>query len=148
MNGNGMFVLNGEATKGLEILRRYGLTRYESQAYFSLLVLGETDAGRLSRQSGVPQSKVYWTLDNLREKNLVEVTQQFPKKVVALPFEKYIAECVKAKRREIDEFREGRKRLRELLYKLQTLSPKHAENLKIFEPSYKRGLNSSSFNDK
>ena len=144
MNGNGMFVLNGEASKGTEILRRYGLTRYESQAYFSLLVLGETNAGNLSTKSGVPQSKIYWTLIDLQEKGLVATTQKFPKKVVALPLEKYIAECVKAKQREIDEFREGRKRLRELLYKLQTLSPKHAENLKVFEPSYKRGLNSSS----
>jgi sugar-specific transcriptional regulator TrmB len=138
-----MFVLNGQATKGAEILRKYGLTRYESRAYFSLLLLGETDAGTLSRKSGVPQTKVYWILDNLIDKRLVEITQRFPKRVVALPFEMYLAGYMQEKQKEIQALVESRKQLREVLYKLQPLALKHSDKIQIFEPSRKRGLNSS-----
>ncbi len=137
-----MFVLNGEASKGIEILRNYGLTRYESQAYFSLLVLGETDAKTLVRQSGVPQSKVYWTLEGLQNKQLVATTQAFPKKVVALPFEVYLSNYIRAKQEEIESLREARNKFREILYKLQPLALKHEDKIQIFEPSYRRGLNS------
>ncbi len=143
-----MFVLNGQATEGMEILRRYGLTRYESQAYFSLLVLGEIDASNLSRQSGVPQSKVYWTLEKLQDKRLVATTQKFPKKVVALPFEVYLAQYIRAKHEEIDELLESRKKLREVLYRLQSVALKLNGEIQVFEPSCRRGLNSSHFNHK
>ncbi len=139
-----MFVLNGQATKGAEILRRYGLTRYESQAYFSLLLLGEVSAMNLSRQSGVPQSKVYYTLESLMDKGLVEITQLFPKKVVALPFEVYQRQCVRAMREEMDGLLDGRRQLRELICQLQTFALKDSEHTKVFEPSYRRGLGSSS----
>lgn len=138
-----MFVLNGQASKGVEILRRYGLTRYESQAYFSLLLLGETDAKTLVEKSGIPQSKIYWVLMDLGRKQLVAITQAFPKKVVALPLEVYLSEYIRAKMEEIETLRGGRKKLRELIYKLKPVSVKHAENLQAFEPSYRRGLNSS-----
>lgn len=138
-----MFVLNGEASKGVEILQKYGLTRYESQAYFSLLVLGEIGAGNLSQKSGVPQSKIYWTLIDLENKGLVATTQKFPKKVVALPFKVYLSGYIRTKQEEIDALLENRKKLRELLCKLQPIGLKYADKLKVFEPSYKRGLNSS-----
>ena len=81
-----MFVLNGQASKGVEILRKYGLTRYESQAYFSLLVVGETDAKTLVNKSGIPQSKIYWVLMDLGRKQLVAITQTCPKKFVYVGF--------------------------------------------------------------
>lgn len=142
MNGNGMFVLNGQASKGVEILRNYGFGKYESQAYISLLVLGETNVSNLVRKSGVPQSKMYWTLERLLNRGLVATTQAFPKKIVALPFETYLTECIKEKREEIGRLLEGKKQFRELLYKLKPVSLMHAENLKVFEPSYRRGLTS------
>ncbi len=143
MEANGMFVLNGEASKGIEILQKCRLTRYESQAYFSLLMVGETDAGNLATKSGVPQSKVYWTLKDLESKGLVAITQAFPKKVVAVPFEAYLAEYIRTKMEEIETLREGGEKLKELIYKLQPLALKLKDKIQVFEPSYRRGLNSS-----
>ncbi len=141
-----MFVLNGQATKGTEILRRYGLTRYESQAYFSLLVLGETDAKTLVEKSGIPQSKIYWTLMDLGKKQMVAITQKFPKKVVALPFEVYLSAYIRTKQEEIDALLESRRKLREVLYKLQPIALKHSDKIQVFEPSCRRGFKSSRFN--
>ena len=137
-----MFVLNGQATKGMEILRKYGLNKYESQTYFSLLLLGESDAGTLARKSGVPQSKIYGALESLSGKGLTAITQRFPKKVVALPFEMYLAGYMQDKQREIDTLLESRRQLREVLYRLQRIALKHSDKIQIFEPSRKRGLSS------
>jgi len=141
-----MFVLNGQASKGVEILQKYGLTQYESKAYFSLLVLGETNVCNLVRKSGVPQSKMYWTLERLLNRGLVATTQAFPRKFVALPFETYLTECIKEKREEIGRLLEGKKQFRELVCKLQPIGLKYADKLKVFEPSYKRGLGSFRLN--
>lgn len=145
MNGNGTFVLNGQATKGMEILGKYGLCITEAKAYFTLLVLGETNAGNLSRQSGVHQSKVYWVLEKLEDKKLVATTQKFPRKVVALPFEMYLAQYIKTKQEEIDELRESRRKLREVVCKLEPVALKLNGEVQVFEPSLRRGLDSSRF---
>jgi sugar-specific transcriptional regulator TrmB len=132
-------VLNGHATKGMELLRRYGLTQYESKAYFALLLLGETSAGNLAVKGVIPQSKVYWVLKDLEVKGLVAVTNACPKRYVALPFEMYASRCIVSKKRQIDELMEGRKRLRQVLCELQPIVLKYAE-IKVFEPSFRRGL--------
>jgi len=57
----------------LEILRRFGLSDYESRAYVSLVLMGPSKAGDISKSSDVPQSKIYEVLEQLTYKQLVEV---------------------------------------------------------------------------
>ena len=65
-----------------EILRtliRCGLSEYESKVYSSLVFLGVSKAGTISRESKVPQSKIYEVLDQLMNKQLVEMFDGRPK---------------------------------------------------------------------
>jgi len=57
----------------LEILRKFGLSDYESRAYVSLVLMGHSKASDISKNSDVPQSKIYEVLEQLTFKQLVEV---------------------------------------------------------------------------
>lgn len=58
--------------KALNALQELGLTDYEVKAYVSLLGYGAQTAAEVSRQSGVPYSKVYDVLGRLEQKGWVE----------------------------------------------------------------------------
>jgi len=68
----------------LRMLENFGLNRYESRVYTSLVSLGPSRAGVISEQSSVPQSKIYDVLDTLIEKQLVEVFSGRPKEFRAI----------------------------------------------------------------
>ena len=63
----------------IEVLKSLGLSEYESKTYYSLVLLGPSRAGELSKQSLVPQSKIYETLEGLIDKQLVEVLDGRPR---------------------------------------------------------------------
>jgi len=54
-----------------EILEQIGLSRNEIKAYFALLELEQASATPIVKKSGIPNSKVYLTLDKLIKKGLV-----------------------------------------------------------------------------
>ncbi len=73
---------NDDVMERDEILRtliRCGLSEYESKVYSSLVFLGVSKAGTISRESKVPQSKIYEVLDQLMNKQLVELFDGRPK---------------------------------------------------------------------
>lgn len=63
----------------LRTLTSCGLSEYESKAYASLVFLGPSKAGTVARESNVPQSKIYEVLDQLMNKQLVEMFDGRPK---------------------------------------------------------------------
>jgi sugar-specific transcriptional regulator TrmB len=63
-----MNIVNGKEREIVEMLRGYGLNGYEAKVYFALLAVGESKTGDVVCKAGVPQSKVYDTLDNLHGK--------------------------------------------------------------------------------
>lgn len=56
---------------GTEILEDMGFSKGEVKVYFALLELGESTTGPLSKKSGITSSKVYPTLEKLKQKGLV-----------------------------------------------------------------------------
>ena len=68
----------------VKLLRELGLTQYETDAYLTLVKQGAITARELSNISGVPQPKIYTTLETLEEKHLVQVYPDFPKKYKAI----------------------------------------------------------------
>jgi HTH-type transcriptional regulator, sugar sensing transcriptional regulator len=56
---------------GLDQLREIGLTLREIKVYKALLELGSSSAGGIIKKSGIPNSKIYETLDKLSHKGLV-----------------------------------------------------------------------------
>jgi sugar-specific transcriptional regulator TrmB len=93
------------AARGLDergLLEALGLTKYETNAYLSLLQLGVSDARDLSRTSGVPTSKIYETMVRLEALGLVEVQASRPRKFMAREVGEALAGLKNAKRREFE----------------------------------------------
>ncbi len=68
----------------MESLEEFGLTRYESKAYLTLLSRGVCDARKLSSKSGLPFGRIYDVLSSLESKGLVEKQATRPKKFLAV----------------------------------------------------------------
>src|SRR3972149_3225586 len=68
----------------VETLREFGLNDYEAKTYSTLVFLGPSKAGEISRESHVPQSKIYDVLDALVGMQLVEVLEGRPKEFKAV----------------------------------------------------------------
>src|SRR5208283_6020788 len=74
------------ATSGVqESLRRAGLTTYESEAYLALLSKRELTAEDVARQTSIPITRVYGTLEQLMQKGFARIMQSRPKRFHAVP---------------------------------------------------------------
>ena len=67
------------------ILRELGLTGYATDTFTALVRLPEATAGDLVLKTGIPDSKIYYALDELAERGLVEVQAGKPKTYRAVP---------------------------------------------------------------
>jgi len=67
-----------------ELFRNFGLSDYESRTYSALLFIGPSKVSDISRESKVPQSKIYEVLERLMAKQLVEVYGIRPKEFRAI----------------------------------------------------------------
>jgi len=68
-----------------ESLRRVGLTTYESQAYLALLSKQELTAEDVAKQTSIPITRVYGTLEQLMQKGFARIVQTRPKRFHAVP---------------------------------------------------------------
>ena len=66
-------------------LREFGLTAYEAQAYVALIQNPDTSATQLCNETGIPDSKIYFALEELQKKGLVVVSEGVPRHYKALP---------------------------------------------------------------
>jgi len=79
-----------EAAKGKReeiaaTLRGFGLSGYAANAFCALVRLPEATAGNLMGRTGIPDSKIYYALDELVERGLVAVQPGKPKTYRAVP---------------------------------------------------------------
>ncbi|NJE42948.1 HTH-type sugar sensing transcriptional regulator TrmBL1 [Thermococcus sp. GR6] len=63
----------------IEKLQKLGLTKYESLAYITLLKLGPSKATDITRESGIPHTRVYDVLSSLHRKGFVDVMHGAPR---------------------------------------------------------------------
>ncbi|MCF7866811.1 helix-turn-helix domain-containing protein [Candidatus Woesearchaeota archaeon] len=82
-------------------LEEAGLNKYESTAYQSLVKLGTTTASRISKDSGVPHSRIYDVLDSLEHKGLVKVFPDKTKRFTATNPENLI-KLIEEKKKKIE----------------------------------------------
>jgi sugar-specific transcriptional regulator TrmB len=80
-----------ESVRIVESLKSLGLTKYEALVYIALLRVNGATATEIHEISGVPRASVYPVLDQLREKELVSVSQSSPKRFAAFPPQEGIA---------------------------------------------------------
>lgn len=92
-----------------KFLQGLGLSEYEARTYMTLSMNGPMKAGGVSKESGVPQSKIYWVLDDLIEKQFVEVSEGKPKEYRSVAPEVAMSRLVEEKERSLGEVRSGLK---------------------------------------
>ena len=66
-------------------LRELGLSGHAAQAFCALVETTHASAGELVRKTGIPDSKIYYALDELAEKGFVEVQAGKPKTYRVVP---------------------------------------------------------------
>src|SRR3990170_3821507 len=66
-------------------LRELGLSGYAADAFCALARMPDATAGALVLKTGIPDSKIYYALDELADKGLVEVQAGKPKTHRAVP---------------------------------------------------------------
>src|SRR5207249_6648157 len=66
-------------------LRELGLSRHAAQTFCALVETTHASAGELVRKTGIPDSKIYYALDELVEKGFVEVQAGKPKTYRVVP---------------------------------------------------------------
>lgn len=86
----------------MDTLKEFGLTEYEAKAYSTLVFLSFTKASTLSKESHVPQSKIYSVLDNLIYKQLVEKLGGKPQEFKAIEPKIALKNILIEKEREIE----------------------------------------------
>ncbi len=94
----------------------FGLTEYESKAIFSLIKKGLLQAPEISRNTGIPKTRVYDVLEKLEEKQLVIALHGRPKKFQAIESSKIIEKLIKEKRKELTKIEENALKLKENLF--------------------------------
>lgn len=132
-----MFILNGREKKVLKTLKSCGLTEYESEAYFTLLLAGRSRVWDIYKKSSVPNAKLYRTIDKLKEKRLVDVEGWMPKMVSPKNFESYIKKTVRRKQKEIDSLYEAGEEIDRTVSSLKPVA-KRFKKYKVFEPKHRR----------
>src|SRR2546425_900193 len=66
-------------------LRDFGFSGCAADAFCALVRISDATAGDLVVKTGIPDSKIYYALDELAEKGLVEVQEGKPKTYRVLP---------------------------------------------------------------
>lgn len=69
--------------ENISTLKGIGLTMYEAQAYVTLTSLIQGSADEVSKNSGIPHSKIYDVLKKLNEKDFIEVEDGRPLTYIA-----------------------------------------------------------------
>ncbi|MEM5834823.1 MAG: helix-turn-helix domain-containing protein [Candidatus Aenigmatarchaeota archaeon] len=90
----------------VNLLKNFGMNDYEAKVYSALVFLGPSKASEISRESKVPQSKIYEVLERLAERQLVEVYSIRPKEFKAVSPEVSLRNLIEENERKIREAKE------------------------------------------
>jgi len=106
-------------------LRDLGFSGYAAEAFCALVRISDATAGDLVVKTGIPDSKIYYALDELAEKGLVEVQEGKPKTYRVVPAKEVEIRLNRLVEAEYDRRRAATTRLGSLLEPLRaaTKSP-------------------------
>jgi sugar-specific transcriptional regulator TrmB len=107
-----------------EALRKVGLTQGEIKVYTSLLELGSSSTGKITKTSGISGSKVYEVLDRLIKKGLVSSTTKNNVKHFEAARPEKILDYLEEKKEEIEEEKKEIKNIIPEILEKYSSSPK------------------------
>ena len=115
-------------------LREYGLDKYESMAYVTLLKIGLCTSSVISKKSEVPYGRIYPVLSSLESKGFIKIYQGAPKRFMAIE-PRIILNKIADKK--IDEINNLRNRNEKFMHELENLAKeeitKPLETINIIE---------------
>lgn len=82
---------NQKEKKILDRMAQLGFNKYEAKTYITLLEDSEISAYEISKQSGVPQSKIYETVKGLVEEGIIIAQGNNPVHYSPLPLQEFIS---------------------------------------------------------
>jgi len=86
--------------KAKNVLKDFGLTSKEADTYIFLARHVVLTGGKIAKQTKIARSLVYRILKSLQAKGLVESTLEYPKRFVAIPFEKALDLIIETRQEE------------------------------------------------
>jgi sugar-specific transcriptional regulator TrmB len=95
----------------LSRLQELGLTEYEAKVYSALVQYGTLSAKDISTYSGVPQNRVYETIEVLKSKGLCDIIPGSPKSFEAFEPEIAIKNLIHDKEDNLKKLKKGAKRI-------------------------------------
>jgi sugar-specific transcriptional regulator TrmB len=87
-------------------LKLFGLNKYESETYLTLLKIGLSTSPQISLKSGVPYGRIYTILSSLEEKGFVKVFEGKPKRFMAIEPRVILNRIIDEKMKEMTQFKE------------------------------------------
>jgi sugar-specific transcriptional regulator TrmB len=84
-------------------LKELGLSTHEALAYFTLLKHSNITASTLCKETGIPDSKIYYALDGLSKKNMVMVQRGNPNVYLPVPPKEAVASLVQQLTEKLNE---------------------------------------------
>jgi len=114
-------------------LEEFGLSKYESMAYITLVSRGTLGASEIAYYSNLPRTKIYTTLKKLERKKLSTISSQKPMIATATPPNEAFEEIITLQERRLETMR----RISNNLEKLKEEGKKVYEEKKylILEPN-------------
>jgi len=106
-----------------DTLRALGLSGYATEAFCALARMVEATAGVLVTRTGIPDSKIYYALDELADKGLIEVQAGKPKTYRAIPAQEAEARLARLIESKFEKERAAVKRVVSLLEPLRAGDP-------------------------
>jgi sugar-specific transcriptional regulator TrmB len=99
-----------------DLLKELYFTQYEAQTLATLIRYNVLSASEMYKYSGVPQPKIYETMNNLKEKGLIEIIPKGRKKLFRVKPREIIQEHLLNYTRKIDEIGKNSIRIIDKIY--------------------------------
>jgi HTH-type transcriptional regulator, sugar sensing transcriptional regulator len=111
-------------------LEEFGLSKYESRAYLTMIGKGSLAASEIAYYANLPRTKIYQTMKKLEKKRLAIISKQKPLICSAIPPEEAFAEIVNLHERRVRNMRNIVERLQKINDEGQR--PKGSEERRYF----------------
>jgi len=118
----------------MEELRKFGLNKYESCVYLTLIKIGLSTSTKISRDSSVPYGRIYTVLQSLEKKGFIKIFEGRPKRFMAVEPRIIFDKILSTKRSELEKSKEE---IKKIINKLEAASKVKIESpleaIKIIE---------------
>ena len=101
--------------EAVELLKKLGFTEYEAKVIYALLRLREAEVSSISKVSGVPRTKIYDILRDLRRRGYIIEIDSKPIRFSITDPERFVDMLIETKKRELERIEKEADTLKHLI---------------------------------